>query len=306
MENLKTTVFWVLSDYCKAQCDYCPPHISGGLQPYETNEYLRVANAIIDSYSFKRNRKLEWSFTGGEPLDIEGLVPLLKLCKSVDSYVILHTNGGTLWMDWWAIEPYVDQVVLTFHYWQNTALMKYIIDVFKEKGKPFSITAPIRPNYTREDARRAAELESMTGLLIEKTQLYVRADPAVGMLNYSELELRTIEWYNLPKDKRIVRPVEEWGPGGVLVKEKKLFQETSWEDRYNDTYSKHPSFTGKLCNAGIEYLFIGSTGWASGSACNNASLGNVWNAGWAPPETPQTCTMISCIHESDQKITKFI
>ena len=59
------------------------------------------------------------------------------------------TNGGTLWMDWWAIEPYVDQVVLTFHYWQNPALMKYIIDVFKEKGEPPGNVETIKLNYNK-------------------------------------------------------------------------------------------------------------------------------------------------------------
>jgi hypothetical protein len=52
-------------------------------------------------------------------------------------------------------------------------------------------------------------------------------------------------------------------------------------------------------------LTIGAQGWVSGSQCGNTSLGNAWNNGWAPPAVPQRCTMISCIHETDQRITKF-
>lgn len=347
MNKLKTVVSWTLHDYCKAQCDYCPIHARGGEIPREISEYIRVAQLIIDSYKFKQGRTLEWVFNGGEPLDLNYLPELLKLCKEHSDSITLHTSGGRLWMDWWAIEPHIDNLVLTFHHWQNPALVKYIFDTFKAKGKSISITAPIRPKFAEDDINNVLQLEEEIGELISKTQLYQNADPSAGMLNYSYDDLQKIEFYNMDKDMRFkileererrleeyarmqaemmkrleeqpVQPQVEETPVEVqaplsepplleeskLVDEKIYFQETTWDQRYEDTYNKHPSYAGQLCNAGVEWLNIVGQGWVSGSHCNNISLGNIWHPGWMPPQGPQVCGMISCIHPSDQLITKF-
>ena len=307
MNNLQTVISWTLNDYCKAQCEYCPINARGGGLPRETQEYLRITELLIDWYAVKQGRKLKWIFNGGEPLDMDGTVQILKLCKQSSEHITLHTNGGSLWMDWWAITPYVDNLILTFHFWQNPNLIKFIKDTFASKEKSFHITAPIRPKHVYEDVERVVALEDELGILIRKTHLYFNADPTAGMLEYSKDELRHITFYNLPKDRRVVKEPTPPAPPveSPLVKEKVYFQQTTWDQRYKDTHNKNPSFAGQLCNAGIERLNIGAQGWVSGSNCNNISLGNIWHAGWMPPQGPQTCGMISCVNEDDKKITKF-
>jgi len=340
MDNLKTIISWTLNDYCKAQCEYCPTHSRGGGLPPEINEYLRIAQLLIDSYKEKQGRSIEWIFNGGEPLDMDYIAQFLKLCRANGDSVTLHTNGGKLWLDWWALEPYVDNLVLTYHHWQNPALIKYIVDTFNAKGKKFTISAPIRNTNVQEDIDRVLELEDTIDMLVSKTQLYFNADPSAGMLKYSYEDLQKIDFYNMSKEMR-QRTLEERAkrieeqkrreeemrrrlaeapppeppppppppPPPVetskLVEEKIYFQETTWDERYEDTYSKHPSYVGQLCNAGVERLNIGGQGWVSGSNCNNIALGNIWHPGWMPPQGPQKCGMISCINEDDQRITKF-
>lgn len=303
MNNL-TKISWTLNDYCKAQCEYCPINSRGGGLPRETKEYLRITELLIDWYHVKQSRNLTWTFNGGEPLDMDGFVQILKLCKETSKHITLHTNGGSLWMDWWAITPYVDNLILTFHFWQNPNLIKFIKDTFANKEKGFYITAPVRPGHVYEDVERIMSLEDELGILIRKTQLYFNADPTAGMLEYSKEELRHISFYNLPKESRqpkpTAKPVES-----PLVQEKVYFQTTTWDQRYKETYDKNPVFTGQMCNAGVERLNIGPQGWVSGSNCNNISLGNIWHDNWKPPEGPQQCGMISCISPDDQKITKF-
>ena len=309
MENLTTKINWILNDYCKAQCSYCPTQISGGGLPAETKDYIRVANIIIDSYKAV-GREIDWTFTGGEPLDMNDIVVLLKLCRTNGRSMTLHTNGGKLWMDWWAIEPYVDVLNLTFHYWQQPALMKYIIDTFRNKNKSLNITAPIRPDHFKEDLNRVLLLEDMADILVLKTLLYREADQTIGMFNYNVDDLCTLDLYNQPKAAR-VRIVEENrtrtkpGPLTPSAKQKIYIDNTSWNDRHTTVFNSNPSYTHQLCNAGVEFLNIGAQGWVSGSVCRNITLGNVWHDGWSLNVAPQRCTMISCIHESDRRITKF-
>jgi organic radical activating enzyme len=338
----KTIISWTLNDYCKAQCEYCPTHSKGGGQPPEISEYIRIANLLIDSYKVKQGRNIEWIFNGGEPFDMDYMPSFLKLCKEHGDSVTLHTSGGRLWIDWWAVEPHVDNLVLTFHHWQNPALIKYIVDTFKSKGKGFSLSAPIRHTNVQEDIDRVLELEDQLGMLITKTQLYFNADPSAGMLKYSWEDLQKIDFFNLTKEGRVraleekarrieeqkkreeerLRRLAEQPPQPVpappppppppppvekspLVEEVIYFQETTWDQRYEDSYNQHPSYAGQMCNAGVEKLVIGAQGWVAGSNCNNIPLGNIWHPGWMPPQGPQKCGMKACVDASDQLITKF-
>ena len=131
MNNLITHIHWDLNDFCKSECSYCPTRLRGGAEPPETKDYVRVANLLIDAYK-NMGREITWSFDGGEPLDMNDIVVLLKLCRTNGKYMELTTNGGKLWMDWWAIEPYVDKLNLTYHYWQNPSLINYIIERLTE------------------------------------------------------------------------------------------------------------------------------------------------------------------------------
>lgn len=344
----KTIISWTLNAYCKAQCEYCPTHSSGGTQPPEIDEYIRVAQLLIESYKVKQGRSIEWVFNGGEPFDMDYMPQLLKACKGEGDNLTLHTSGGRLWIDWWAVEPYVDDLVLTFHHWQNPALIKYIVDTFRSKGKTFSLSAPIRHTHAQQDIDKVLALEEELGMVIPKTQLYFNADPSAGMLAYTFEDLQKIDFFNLPKEERqrileerarweqeqralaeelarqvveipldtefpldepISVPVPPSPPplmeDSALVEEVIYFQETTWDQRYEYSYSQHPSYSGQMCNAGVEKLVIGAQGWVTGSNCNNIPLGNIWDPGWIPPQGPQRCGMKSCIDPGDQLITKF-
>jgi hypothetical protein len=264
-------------------------------------------------------RKIDWSFNGGEPLDMDDIVMLLKLCRTNSNSMELNTNGGKLWMDWWAIEPYVDRLNLTYHYWQNPKLIKYIIDTFKEKKKPININVPVRPDYFDEDMDRASLLEEECNMVIPKYILYNNSDTAGGMFPYTNTQLDKIWLFNKPFNLRkppepvqpkppvVHKPITPLPPPppSKLVLEKQKFETTTFDQRYKETYTSSPVFTGQLCNAGIEHLFIGPQGWVKGSDCNNQPLGNIWHDGWIPPTGPQQCNMIACASDSDRRLTKF-
>jgi hypothetical protein len=302
MNNLETNINWQLSNFCKAECSYCPTNLRGGVYPEENKDYVKISQLITDHYNLTLDRRINWTFDGGEPLDLHNLVKIIKTAKADRNSVALNTNGGNLWMDWWAIEPHVNRLILTYHYWQNYSLIKYILDIFKEKNKPVVIKMPIRPTHFDEDMDRVKIVESEYSIIAEKIVLYNNADPIGGQFPYSKRQLMILS--GIDPDANPYNPEEE--KKIPLIKEKNDNETKTYTERITEVQNANPKYFGKLCNAGIEKLFISHNGYASGSTCGNKSLGNIWDQGWAPPSDPQICGMLACINPSDQKITKFI
>jgi organic radical activating enzyme len=281
MNKSITRVNWVLNNYCTAECSYCPIHFRGDAEPREIKDYIRIANVLIDTYQ-SIDRVLEWDFSGGEPLDMFDIVTLLKLCRTNGNNLKLHTNGGRLWMDWWAIEPYVDYLVLTNHYWQNQSLIKYIVDTFQNKNKIIEILVPVRPDHFEEDYTRYMTSKSNYTISVKYNLLYDKGN----MFPYTDNQLLLLlgkeqfDLHNAPK--------------------------MDWHTNYAHEIKSNPSYTGQLCRVGLYDLQITGNGFVSGSDCKNKSMGNIWDPEWSLSVAPQACTMQACVSLSDQKIPKIV
>jgi len=284
---LKTKIRWQIHTFCKAECSYCPGRLRGGEEPKHINDYIKVAK-IINEWAESLGRITDWYFDGGEPLDTDYFPALLKECKTLNGQCDLITNGGRLWLDWWAIEPYIDRLFLSYHYWQNPSLIDYIISVFLDKEKEIHVEVPMRPNHFDEDWSRALEIEKKYNFIVGKSVLYHGASKDGGQYPYTERQLRIMSG-------------DEY-----LIEENIKFQQTTVVERLHENISQSDHiYTGKLCNAGIEKLIIDTNGFVSGAYCRNQPLGNIWNHGWLPPTSAQICTMQACLNEEDQLITKF-
>jgi len=306
---MRTEIFWNLNNFCKSKCTYCPTKFWGGDTPHHISDYLEITKKIIDHYKLL-DRNIDWTFDGGEPLDMFDFPMLLKLCKESDGNITLNSNGGKMWLDWWAIEPHVDNLNLTYHYWQKPALIKFILDTFKTKNKKVNIHVPIRPDYFEEDMQRALIIESSHEITVGKSVLYNHADQSAGMFPYTSKQLAIIS--GIKFDETSVESVKSTPITEIdiiesvpLVIEKKHFEETTFKERFEEKMAANLGYTGMLCNSGIEYLSISHDGWATGSNCNNRPLGNIWSSEFLLPATPHTCTMMHCISPRDQQITKF-
>lgn len=284
--NNFVNIVWDISDYCKSECSYCPTRLRGGERPRETAEYLKLIEKLKTNY-FELNRKINWKISGGEPLDMDDIVPILRNCKDIDNHVELTTNGGKLWMDWWAIEPYVDHLNLSYHYWQNHSLIEFLIDTFRKKEKSIVVSVPMRPEYFDYDLSRALQLELKYNMVVSKHALYHEADPNAGLFPYTQEQIDIMEGRK------------------QLHKLKSDFENKTWTERREESFNSNPVYTGKMCNAGIEFLYISGTGWTLNSYCKNRSSNNAFNEDWQPPKTPQLCRRVACIFPSDQQITKF-
>ena len=276
---LETKIHWQVSDYCTGGCTYCPKTYWGGEKPRDILEYVRVTKKMIDHYT-SLNRRIIWYFTGGDPLEMFDFPMVLKMCKEANGNITIDTNGGKLWMDWWAIEPHVDYLNLTYHYWQNPNLIKFILQTFIAKGKSFSITVPIRPDFFEKDFQRAELIEQDFSIPVGKQVLFNLGDSNLGF-DYTEEQLIKLDRPDLILSKTM-----------------------TYHERLNETVIDHPVFTGKLCNAGIETLKI-NNGWVRGSDCNSLILGKIWDENFELPSQPHRCRIMYCGSGSDQQITKF-
>lgn len=286
MSNFITYINWQVTNYCTGGCSYCHANNWGGPKPRDISEYLKIANKLIAHYS-SIGRTINWTFDGGDPLEVFEFPKVLKVCQEADAHITLNTAGGKLWLDWWAWEPYVDFLNLTYHYWQNPSLVRYVIQKFQEKSKPFTVTVPIRAaDYFDSDIERAKRLEDELMIPVSKSPLFTDGNSWAGMHNYTDAQLEVL-----------------FGP--VQAEEKIDDRDKTFIERFDDAATSSPIFTGQLCNVGIEKLNIGAEGWASGSDCNNTPLGNIFQDNFSLPAGPQICKMKSCISANDQTITKF-
>lgn len=279
--NNKTFINWKIHSYCSYNCSYCPSIHWGGEEPRHISKYLSIASKLIDHYSIL-NRTIDWSFDGGEPLEFFDFAELLKLCKSKNGNITLHTSGGKIWLDWWAISRYIDRLELTYHYWQNEKLIEYIISMFTEKF--ISVKVPIRPNNFDDDISRFENLKSKFAIPIIKMPLYHYGESLAGTFEYTD------------KQRAVL-----FGPTVV----NKNYSSTDYNLNFKNKLDTSPSYTGKLCNSGIEKLNIGPEGWVTGSDCGNENYGNIFSENLNLPTEPQRCKFISCISLNDQQITKF-
>jgi len=282
---LITHITWTLHNYCKAGCSYCPSSQWGGDEPRPIEQYLNFANYAIEHFD-KMKRTINWSFNGGEPLDLFDLPQLLKFCKKDDNLIELTTNGGRLWLDWWALESHIDILNLTYHYWQQPNLIKFIIDTFSKKQKTVNVTIPIRYNFFDEDFSRALQLEKEYNIKTIKQLLIQNMDWMLGYYPYTESQLEAIN--------------------GIGSQSKKnMLGDQTFEEYQEHLIKISPSFAGQKCNDGIEKLNISSAGFVGGASCGNTYLGNIWDSNFKLISEPQICNMRVCSNLEDQKITKF-
>ena len=283
--NKHIEIYWEATNYCKGECSYCPSKYWGKPISRNITEYVIAAQKIIDHYT-QLDIDINWNFNGGEPLDFFDFPELLKLCKQKNAQISLESSGGKMWLNWWAVEPYIDNLKLNIHYWQNTNLIKFILQVFEQKNKIVSLHAPIRHDHFKTDLQRIYEIEKELNVKIKKFPLYINNEYIAGLYPYSETQLKIF--------------FDDEYLGSTINFEKNM----TFAEKYQFSIDSSPSYTGLHCNVGLENLYIDSEGWMNGSHCGNTTFGNIFENHHLPQKS-QVCKMISCISDRDQKITKF-
>lgn len=277
-------IHWHLTDKCNHGCFYCPSKYSGGKNNHTIEKYVEIIEKLQTS-KYQHAKSIKWKLGGGEPLQFGGINVILKLIKSKPSFVRLDTSGGETWFETLEIRDFVDHLLVTHHYWQNPSVLNFIIDFCQENNKLLDIMVPLQPGKIRECKALVKDIQSKNVNCHEQT-LY--DDQGKMIMEYSKGDLNLIK--GLPEDYE--EPIVNQPPPYVDLSKPPV----------DDT----PSYTGKPCYAGVDYMFISSKGYISGSECGGRNLGNIYSDDWIPPMDPFNCVMTYCRSSNDREKIRII
>jgi len=282
-------IIWQISGGCTHECWYCLPKYRNNPNYRHLDDYLKVINLIQNHGERSKFTKFSWKFKGGEPLQFPNFNIILREVKSKESQVALETSGEDNWFNILEIIEFLDRVELTHHYWQNESVLNYIIDLTKERNIDLKIKIPMLPGKMRDCVDKADSLKAQ-GINVEEQLLSDEYNQTIS--NYSLLD------YNI-----YYRRPEDWAPPPPPSLEPEAAVDSMppstpvWVDPRIDDGA--PKYTGKPCYAGVDYLYIDSKGFASGSDCGGRMIDNVFSDGWTPPDMPFPCPMLFCRSHND-------
>jgi len=267
---------WKLNSYCEYGCEYCHGKWSKGSLNKTLDQYLDVVEKL-QATRYPYGDKIKWLIGGGEPLNFPNLNQLLQKIKEKNSEIRLDTSGGDSWFNVMEIINYIDRFRLTHHSWQNTSVLDFIIDHCQENNKQIKVFVPLAPGKILESREKVKELVQR-GVDAEEQILSNSPD---GWAGYSKKDNNLIR--GLPEDYE-----DPPAPEVVYIP----LNEPPKDDS--------PSYTGKLCYAGVDILTIDHKGFVVTSDCGGRPGGNVFEEGWSAPNGPFACPMLWCRSGDDR------
>ena len=90
------TVMWYLGKRCNYDCSYCSPHIHDAVSPFVDPEQSKKFIDTTINWAISNNKKIKWSFTGGEPFLDPSLFDLVKTLSdsTTTEQINIITNGS--------------------------------------------------------------------------------------------------------------------------------------------------------------------------------------------------------------------
>lgn len=273
-------VHWHITDKCNYNCEYCYPKYKAGKNNHSIEKYLNVVKKLQDT-RYKHAGSIKWKIGGGEPLSFDGLALLLKAIKSKPCTVRLDTSGGDTWFNFLEVKDLVDSIKLTHHAWQNISVMEFILETCQENNKPVVVYVPLNPGQVKEDKEFVNSL-IQRGINAKEQQL---------VDEYGNL----IPEYSRKEKNILMGLPEDWEPPTTLP------PPPPYVDLGQAPADNSPSYTGKLCYAGIDYIFISGRGYISASHCGGRDLGNIFVDDWQAPDDAFACPMKWCRVKQDRE-----
>jgi organic radical activating enzyme len=294
-------IIWQISGGCTHECWYCLAQYRNNPYFKTTDEYLHVVDLLLNHGQRKNIPKVRWTFKGGEPLQFPNFNMVLKAVKQRPAEVCVETSGGESWFEVLENINLIDELVLTHHYWQNESVLEYIIDLCRDNNKKLKLYIPLQPGKMRESKDLVARYKEQG---IDCEEQVLREQNWTMSSKYTLRDLNI--YYGRPEDWEPPppapppppKPVDTSGPHAPPP------VDPQWVDPRQG--NGNPSYTGKSCYAGVDYLYIDSKGFAHGSDCGGRDIGNVFNPEWLPPDEPFACPMLFCHSENDRRNIRII
>jgi organic radical activating enzyme len=301
INNPNTSIDWHFGNYCQNACSYCPEFLhSGDSKKFDLDVLQKFVLKVEENLKFTGdNKKIIFTFSGGEPTINSSFGPLVKWLKDRGHIIYVVTNGGrTLrwWEDWW---ENFDSVVLSFHT-EYTDLDKFAeIADFLSKRTQVEVHLIAWPEYFERISEAHEKLSKIDNIGISIKRIHKSWVPKHN--SFRDYTIEESNWIN--QNVRIGKSsfsgkksfVIETEDGRVLKNLAPVFI----------TNSKVNNFYGWKCNLGISDISISAYGDVYGAHCRQLLMGSIYEPEkiyWV--KEPSICEKVDCFCMSDIIISK--
>jgi molybdenum cofactor biosynthesis enzyme MoaA len=339
--NIPPTVLaisWLLGKRCNYDCSYCPPHTHDAVSPFldQASAINFVSNVL--KFTEANNKKIKWSFTGGEPFIDTGFLPLVKMISNHASTEQINvTTNGSL-----PLKTYVDcenifagitislhlersefeirkTIKKIIHLNKNTSMfinvnlmflpgqqsqVEQIIQEFNTHNVKFVLRKILNHNFSLENSHPFHQLteDKKSRILIPITdQREYKMEWKKN--NKDELEKNNQNYYTQTEINFLesVNKKIAWNNMGAW------YEDGTYEELNTDYLCtlKIPSFEGWTCFAGVDQLSIDFDGSVYVAQChNNGPIGHISDHRTTFLTSPGKCNTKHCNCNIDIPIRK--
>lgn len=328
-------VLWFLGKRCNFDCSYCSPHNHDAVSPFI--DLVKCQNFVSRTHGWadQHNKKIKWSFTGGEPFLDPGFLPLLATIKSCASteQINVVTNGSLPVDTYLHSQDFLAGLTFSLHLErpqqeiQNT--LEKIIDLHSRQKSFVNVNLMFLPSTLDQvkqirDQLGAAGVSSsvrrITPMHIEQQYLPYRQEGSGRkdvVLTDIEHQSRTRqEWKKINVARRTQALEDYYSPEEEQyldqVAQESLWQNLgAWTDQgYRELNSnnliaeKTNRFRDWICYGGVDDINIDFDGKIYRAFCQNGGpIGHI-NDDVAFGTQPTLCQLDWCICVSDIAIRK--
>ena len=245
-DNLTCT--WDVGRRCNYDCTYCPPHRHDNFSPHADIETLKKTGQFIFDYAellfpYKKNKRLNINFTGGEPTNNPNFLPFGEWLKQTwqEQYSdkfhmnLTITSNGAFGpkMANSVVENY-GFMTISYHAEAHNSLKQQVINniyLLHERGFPIKINVMFHAEYWDECAELCARLER-DGIGYVPRMIGEHEDSKNSYAHrYTDAQLQWMKDYWADKNAALNRSTEETeadsghGASAVKADEKKFARE---------------------------------------------------------------------------------
>lgn len=292
-------VDWMLNDTCTYNCSYCPSGNKAGKEKWLT---LDLAKGFIDQLEQHVSKQdVEILFTGGEPTIWANFVDLCQYIKNKGWKVSLLTNLVRN-LDWWKQNWSLFTRVTYSYHSEGSNDSEFIeklkwLDSFATNTQ--AVKVMVHPLQYSRCQNFINELSKLKNIIIVSTPIQTTfGSEQINIPVYTEEQLHWINnspTINMPTESIFLNKDIMYEDGTVeLCNPNKIILESQ------------NNFKGWSCDAGLESIFILSTGDIFRATCTQGGpLGNIQdfeNINW--PTDPVICEVDYCSCYTDIRISK--
>jgi MoaA/NifB/PqqE/SkfB family radical SAM enzyme len=321
IENQKEAIItWILNDICNYSCRYCPDVLHDGKNvKYDWDVVEPFIDKLFDFYGREHNRKLLFSFSGGEPTMSPFFPQLIKKIYDSGGDITLTTNLSRTARYIRENFKYISTVNCTFHpkyEFDNNTYVDYLekVKVVSELSV-VAVRVMMDPLYWDKCLAIKEEFEKMKDVRVQLVYIddqYGSSTTKLAEINYTPEQLEVFKTTNTKVVKIKHEELLKKNPLHKLYSSKitATYEDgtTSYLDNQTMINRGQTNFYDYECSIGKESLFIHQNGHIKRGNCEVGGvigfLNNINSIDWISLTRSVKCNSLRCSCGADIPISK--